>query len=205
LLPVAIGVLVLGLVAGGVMAAFALPSGQSTAGAAKAAAPLPGDVPDPASPTPTQQSTPAAPAAPSAPATPSQLIPTAGTLQTASSQCLDIEDADNGALAVQADCNGSPQQRWQLTAGDGSQYLIVNTATGECLDVENASTDDGARILQWTCHNGDNQRWLVRWQGDSFALVSVKSGKCAAVEDDDKLKQRDCADADSQRWTAVAS
>ncbi|WP_157930561.1 RICIN domain-containing protein, partial [Glycomyces xiaoerkulensis] len=32
-------------------------------------------------------------------------------------------------------------------------------ASGLCLDVSGASTDNGALVQLWTCHGGDNQRW----------------------------------------------
>ncbi|MDX2396504.1 RICIN domain-containing protein, partial [Streptomyces sp. DK15] len=29
----------------------------------------------------------------------------------------------------------------------------------KCLDVANHSWADGARLVQWTCNGGDNQKW----------------------------------------------
>jgi hypothetical protein len=39
---------------------------------------------------------------------------------------------------------------------------IVARHSGKALDVEDASTDDGARVIQYTPHGGANQQWLLR-------------------------------------------
>ena len=97
----------------------------------------------------------------------------------------------------------SAQQRWQFAPLAADTYLIVNQASGKCLDVNDASRDNGANIQQWDCHRGPNQQWKVQWQDSSFALVSVNSGRCVAIEDD-KTSQRDCDNGSDQRWTVQA-
>jgi len=39
---------------------------------------------------------------------------------------------------------------------------IVARHSGKALDVEFASPDDGARVIQYTPHGGANQQWLLR-------------------------------------------
>jgi Ricin-type beta-trefoil lectin domain len=213
LLPAAVAVLVLGVLAGGVMAAFGFSAGGSGGKSHRAAPLLPGEVNDPqqnqpAVPAPTDSGadpsaspTPTAGATPSA--TPSQVIPPVGTLHTASSQCLTMDKNDQGARPQEAACDSSARQRWQLSQLSADTYLITNQASGQCLDVNDASKDNGAKIQQWGCHKGANQQWKVVWQGDGFALMSVNSGRCAAIEDG-KPKQRDCAGDSAQRWTVEA-
>ncbi|MGC9667717.1 RICIN domain-containing protein [Planosporangium sp. 12N6] len=127
-----------------------------------------------------------------------------GALYTGSGRCLDLENPDNGGWAVTTDCNGSDRQQWRLTRGPDDQYMVVNLAGSGCLDVENASHDDGARIVQWTCHDADNQRWVVRPDMDTFTLVNAYSGMCATVEGDGKLRQRTCGTDPAQRLRASA-
>jgi hypothetical protein len=204
LLPAAIGVLVAGLLAGGVMAAFALPSGGAKA-TPTAARPLPGDLTDPSQPpaqTPTADPTPTPTAAPTTP--PSHVVPPTSTLRTASSQCLTVDGNDDRARTHAATCDGSIPQRWLLNPLRADTYMIVDTASGKCLDVNGASKDDGAQIQLYTCNGTNAQQWTVAWQGNAFALVSVNSGKCAAIEGDGGTKQRDCRDDTSQRWTVQA-
>jgi hypothetical protein len=47
------------------------------------------------------------------------------------------------------------------TASNG-YVRIVARHSGKALDVEFASPDDGARVIQYTVHGGANQQWLLR-------------------------------------------
>jgi hypothetical protein len=202
LLPGALGVLVVGVLAGGFLAALGLPFGnRATAAPAHATdTPLPGLVTG-ASPLPEQSASSASPS-PSAGSPEGRTLPAVGALHTASSQCLDVGNSDDGGWALVVDCAGSDQQHWQLNRGTSDQYVITNVATGKCLAAENGSRDDGARILQSDCHEGAEQRWLVRWDTDAFALANVNSGRCAAVEGDGRLRQRACGADAGQHWSA---
>jgi hypothetical protein len=209
LLPVAAGVLAAGVIAGSVMAAFALPFGGD-ARSATVASRLPGQIGDtsPLPPSPTVAASPSddpTPADPTPTPTANPVVPASGTLHTASAQCLTFAGNDNGTPAEAAACTDDPHQRWALAPLAADTYFIVNAATGKCLDVDQVSKDDGAAIHEWDCHRGPNQQWKIVWVADRFAMVSVNSAKCAAVDDDGKATQRDCADSDAQRWTVQAA
>jgi hypothetical protein len=225
LLPGALGVLVVGVLAGGVLAALGLPfGGNATAapahrvettlpGLATGPSPLP-EQPAPPSPSPLpEQPAPPSPSPlPEQPAAPSpsagapeiQVMPPVGALHAASSACLDVDNSGDDGWALATECVGSDQQRWQLNRGTSDQYVITGAATGKCLATENGSRDDGARILQSDCRGGAEQRWLIHGETDGFTLANVDSGMCAAVEGDGKLRQRACGTDISQRWSAPA-
>ncbi|TDC85451.1 hydrolase [Micromonospora sp. KC606] len=68
------------------------------------------------------------------------------------------------------------------TATTPTAYRIVNRNSGKCLDVSGGGTADGADVIQWTCHNGTNQRWRFEDLGDDNSrLVNVGSGKVLDV------------------------
>jgi alpha-galactosidase len=52
-------------------------------------------------------------------------------------------------------CNGQDNQRWTLNA-DGS---ITNVHSGLCLDVDQAATGNGSRLILWSCNSQANQKW----------------------------------------------
>ncbi len=55
---------------------------------------------------------------------------------------------------------GDPDDLWQLdTVGHALPSLLIHTATGLCLDVEGATSDDGTPTQLFACHGGDNQLW----------------------------------------------
>ena len=39
------------------------------------------------------------------------------------------------------------------------QYHIVARHSGKCLHVASAAVGNGARVVQWDCNEGDNQKW----------------------------------------------
>jgi hypothetical protein len=81
-------------------------------------------------------------------------------------RCLDIAGpSKNDRVTVhQWNCYDTDSQlwRWEPTGGTYNGYpvyRIVNKFSGKCLDIEGSSADNGARIYQFTCHNGPNQHW----------------------------------------------
>jgi alpha-galactosidase len=54
-----------------------------------------------------------------------------------------------------ASCNGQNNQKWTLNANG----TVTNTASGLCLDVNNAGTTNGSTVILWTCNGQTNQRW----------------------------------------------
>jgi hypothetical protein len=90
-----------------------------------------------------------------------------------SSLCADVygASADNGAPVVQWDCNGGPNQTFQLRAladptGAPTGYVqLVAAHSGKCLDVVGAAVADGTPVQQYDCRDAvaeaamGNQSW----------------------------------------------
>ncbi|NNN34173.1 family 43 glycosylhydrolase [Streptomyces sp. S3(2020)] len=71
-----------------------------------------------------------------------------------SSLCLQ----ENSTNVTQENCGTATTQQWSLTAS-GSYWLVKARATGECLDVNGASTANSAAIITYTCNGATNQQW----------------------------------------------
>ncbi|WP_326720021.1 RICIN domain-containing protein [Streptomyces sp. NBC_00243] len=71
-----------------------------------------------------------------------------------SSLCL-TEGATN---VTQENCTGATTQQWTVTASGGYSTLR-SRASGECLDVNGASTANSAALITYTCTGGTNQQW----------------------------------------------
>lgn len=96
--------------------------------------------------------------------------------------CAEIPDDGSSGQMAQNPCNGAATQQFNAQAvGDGSYYL-TSVTTGNCVDVSGNSTDDGAQVISYQCHNGTNQQWKPQSITGSteVALVNVNSGKCLA-------------------------
>lgn len=66
---------------------------------------------------------------------------------------------ENANTVTQENCNSSAtSQQWSLTTS-GSYVTITSRASGECLDVNGASTADSAAIITYTCNGATNQQW----------------------------------------------
>ena len=105
-----------------------------------------------------------------------------------SGKCLDVSgnSLDDGASIIQWQCHGGENQQWrlELVADFGGYFYarIVSRHSGKCLDVSGGSADDGASIIQWQCHGGENQNWLLLRPATGSArlwvMVIDESGGC---------------------------
>lgn len=79
------------------------------------------------------------------------------------------------------DLVSSPQT---LTCGSQyTYYEVVARHSGKCLDVFDASTVNGANVIQWTCIGDTNQQWQIIPIGDGYLkFVARHSGKVLAVQ-----------------------
>ncbi|MFD9394495.1 RICIN domain-containing protein [Streptomyces sp. NPDC060000] len=72
-----------------------------------------------------------------------------------SSLCL----RENANTVSQENCDATATtQQWSLTTS-GSYVNIKARASGECLDVNGASTANSAAVITYTCNGGANQQW----------------------------------------------
>ncbi len=74
-----------------------------------------------------------------------------------------------GAPVIQWPWHGGVNQLWVVVpfsdlvpAGAPDVYVVVSALTSQALDVDRASTADGAPLIQWPWHGGLNQIWLGR-------------------------------------------
>ncbi|WP_218224434.1 RICIN domain-containing protein [Pseudomonas sp. PIC25] len=107
-----------------------------------------------------------------------------------------------------------PTKVTQATPATGAlangTYSIKAKHSGKCLDVSGASTADGAALIQWTCHQANNQRWVLTALGDGYYEVKSKhSGKCmdvtgASTANGARLQQLACSRGNQQQWLIEA-
>jgi hypothetical protein len=201
---VALGVLLVGVLTGIVLALQSLGASDDPLVATSAAASgLPGS-PVPASRPPVSSAAPAPSSPPPSSAPPAQPQQFAGVQGQGSGLCLDVQPDQPGAggLLLLAPCGRTPSQRWQLRA-DGT---VVNGATGLCLTVAGAATTDNGRVQQEACQAAAHQQWRVFVGADGSATFgAVHSGKCLDVAGGGTapgtpVQQFTCNDTPAQRW-----
>ncbi|XYH93542.1 RICIN domain-containing protein [Sorangium sp. So ce1128] len=85
-------------------------------------------------------------------------------------------------------------------------YTLGARHSGKCLDVNGASTADGAAVQQWTCNGGSNQQWQLQSAGSGYyRVVARHSGKCldvvrSSTADGAAVQQYACNGGSNQQW-----
>ena len=68
---------------------------------------------------------------------------------------------------------------WAL---DNGIYTIQSQYSGKLMEVENASTADGANVQQMTANGNPTQQWqITNISGDNFSVINANSGKAMEV------------------------
>jgi hypothetical protein len=115
-----------------------------------------------------------------------------------------------GQPVVQSECASTPSQGWYRTSKrtyKGTDYwLLKNAGSGLCMNVNGASSSNGAAIIMWRCSNSfTNELWRRRQVGNDKVEYVSPGGKCVTVAGNDWrpgawLIQYSCVGAADQIW-----
>ncbi len=72
-----------------------------------------------------------------------------------SSLCL----TETSSTVEQHLCSTDTAQQWRVTQGSDGYATLTARASGECLDVSDASTADSATVITYPCTGGTNEQW----------------------------------------------
>jgi hypothetical protein len=98
------------------------------------------------------------------------------------SRCLDVYGDNIHASDVTiyaAKCNGDKGQVWKHEGG-----ALKNVASGRCLDVDKASSKNGANLILYRCNGQQNQQFQFSKKG----IYQPKSSKCLDVDMQSNIK-----------------
>ena len=79
-----------------------------------------------------------------------------GEIKGLTTKCLDAGSGIGGQDVRINDCNGQPQQQWELNANS----QLVNKSKGQCMDSFNGNKLE-SRLYVGVCHEGNNQKWII--------------------------------------------
>jgi hypothetical protein len=125
----------------------------------------------------------------------------------ATGQLMSVHNAAtaNGSIIEEQPAHGGADQRWLLNAS-GSYWAIVNGQSQTCLDVNGASTSDGATVWIWSCSGATSQAWSLQDAGSGFYnIVNANSGSCLDLDNSGTapgtvIFQYHCNGGDNQKW-----
>ncbi|MFI2430517.1 RICIN domain-containing protein [Streptomyces sp. NPDC018693] len=94
--------------------------------------------------------------------------------------CLGTEETRTGAIASRADDLAA----W-VDAAVAAPHPLKNQSTARCLAVPQASTDNGTKLIQWTCTGNSEQQWrldkVAGGNGDRYLVRNLNSNRCLAI------------------------
>ena len=142
-------------------------------------------------------------------------------------------DIDAGAVVLQniatgkvldvkggSNSNGTNVQVYERNNSTAQKFIfepteLVKTATyvfhsganyGQVVDLNNASTQDGATVTTWTSNNGGNQKWNLSGNGDgTYRISNAANGKVldvsgGTVSDGTRVAQYSWHNGLNQKW-----
>ena len=133
----------------------------------------------------------------------------------ATGKILDVEGgaSSNGTNVQVYERNNSSAQKFVFESTE-----LVKTATyvfhsgasyGQVIDLNNASTQDGATVTTWTSNNGGNQKWNLSGNGDgTYRISNAANGKVLDVSggtviDGARVVQYSWHNGLNQKWYVV--
>jgi Ricin-type beta-trefoil lectin domain-like len=60
-----------------------------------------------------------------------------------------------------------------VTIDTSKWYHIINRRSGKCLDMQGANFTPGAHLIQYTCHDGANQKFQFTDMGSGYYRLEV--------------------------------
>lgn len=106
-----------------------------------------------------------------------------------SNRVLSIQNGrtDNGAIAVVADRNlSSTAQLFRFDLISGNIYRLTSRSSGKVLDINVASQNDGAQVIQWDNYGTTNQQFrAIRNSDGTLSLQALHSSKFVDLRSSD--------------------
>lgn len=125
-------------------------------------------------------------------------------------------DVEGGSSSIGANIqlwydNWTSAQAFKLVATDRSSdveegaYTLRSMSEGDCIDVEGASSLDGAPLQTWEANGSYAQKFKILSASNGMAMVNVHSGKYVSAQNrySSQVVQEDRADEAEQRWDFI--
>ncbi|MEZ4607862.1 MAG: RICIN domain-containing protein [Deinococcales bacterium] len=107
---------------------------------------------------------------------------------------------------IQAIYQAAPPLPTSTDAIPNGIYSIINDPSNRCMDVFGSGLQDGADVIQWGCHGGNNQKWLIEKMTAGYRLVAQHSNKVMDVANGSMASGANVAQwtwnaGNNQQWT----
>ncbi len=133
--------------------------------------------------------------------------PTYKLTAAGTSSAITTSAPNSGAGLVVSEYKGSKAQLWQFipVAGQDGFYQIVNIESGCAMDVNGQSRQPGAKILQYTRGDGDNQKFMLMKNADGTYKIYSKNSMLPFESSAGDVKQNADRTSSVQNWNIEAA
>ncbi|EPX55912.1 Endo-1,4-beta-xylanase A precursor [Cystobacter fuscus DSM 2262] len=98
--------------------------------------------------------------------------------------CTSTVACDQAGQVVEPQAMDSMAQAAIVSSIAEGDYVIRSAMTNKCIDVDSASTADGAKVQQWECNSSAAQTFHLSPTSDGYwKIVNVNSGKALDIKD----------------------
>jgi hypothetical protein len=95
------------------------------------------------------------------------------------------------------------QQEWMLINTGNGYWFIISKGNYEALDVYRYSKEEGAQVILWALHGGDNQNWKIEKNvHNSFSFIGKQSGKYLTANGN-MIQQASRNNGPEQQWSLI--
>ena len=97
-------------------------------------------------------------------------------------------------------------EKGEQTIPNGTYQIVTKLDNNKVLDIQGASSENGANLDIWTNNKQNNQKFNVKYQGNGYyKIIAVNSGKALGVEEAGNtnlvnVRQYDVSDSLKQDW-----
>jgi len=103
--------------------------------------------------------------------------------------------------------NGGHHQYWKINSLTDGNYQIINDNSNQALEIEDASTEDGANVVQFPYEDGwEHQQWkIIHSEEEYYYLLNSNSNKVLSVAEDNNVVQRYYNEGQNQQFSFSSS
>lgn len=93
-----------------------------------------------------------------------------------------LENEVSGNISLQKE-TGKSNQLWLFNRQTDGSYIINSCYDGKCIDLDNASHENGTNIKMCVYNGTDAQKWYIYERAGGYAIQSKESGNFFDIED----------------------
>lgn len=118
-----------------------------------------------------------------------------------------VSGKNNNGDLVQENCSSNSDVMWNMIY-DGENVFVQNQS-GRVMDNSGSKNSNGNKILAWSLHSGNNQKWVIEFvgNGNNVHFRNPQTNKC--LDNTGEIKKGkyyhiwDCSNSNKNQWFEI--